>query len=91
MSYRKLDWIEEIFPSPLSGWRSFIKLINKKEVGGIITRKEYLKKFGLKINRKTLDLYRYRLSEIGYLEYIEPGSYKLIKKIPDASEKELFK
>jgi hypothetical protein len=89
MKKKELDWIDRIFPPHPTTWEVFRDYVNEKDVGNIITRKEYIKK--LDRNHLTLSMYQKVLKNTGYLRYIKPGSYELMKKVPEISLYKLYK
>ena len=57
---------------------SIIEFINSKNVGDIISRKELIEL----TDSPSTDVYRRKLTIMGFIEYVDAGRYKKIKHIP---------
>jgi len=70
-------------------WRDMVKYINYQPIDSIITRRRLARLYYGNIiphnNRgiKTFDEYRRLLMNLGFLERLGRGQYKVIKRIPD--------
>jgi len=62
-------------------WKSFIEFIHRRPVGSVFTRQEMIQELDPRKDipgqQRTIDLYRRKLSILGFLEIVSRGQYKI--------------
>jgi hypothetical protein len=69
-----------------SGWEKFLKYINSKEIGHVITRTQLKAWADLNgLSTGSIDMHRNKLVQVKIWERIARGTYKFVSKLPDGS------
>jgi len=72
--------------STTSGWQTFLKYVNGKEIGHIFKRKDLLVFASVNgMAGGSIDGYRNQMVQGGYFKRVKAGTYELQNKLPDGT------